>query len=71
VGYLIAFPLLGLIVMLLPAIALMTVFQLRAGVAFTPGEVVGPMAGFATLGLFAIWVGAAVLRRIPDSVPAP
>jgi hypothetical protein len=70
-GYLMAFPLLGLIVMLLPAIALMTVFQLRAGVAFTPGEVVGPMAGFATLGLFAIWVGAAVLRRIPDSVPAP
>jgi hypothetical protein len=69
-GYVIAFPLLGLIVMLLPAIALMTVFQVRAGVAFTPGEILGPIAGFATLGLFAVWVGVAILRRIPDSVPA-
>jgi hypothetical protein len=69
-GYLIAFPLLGLIVMLLPAIALMTVFQVRAGVAFTPGEIIGPIAGFATLGLFAIWVAVAILRRIPDSAAA-
>jgi hypothetical protein len=69
-GYVIAFPLLGLIVLLLPAITLMTVFQVQAGVVFTPGEIVGPIAGFATLGLFAVWVGVAILRRIPDSVPA-
>jgi hypothetical protein len=30
-----------------------------------------PIAGFATLGLFAIWVAVAVFRRIPNSVPAP
>jgi hypothetical protein len=68
VGYLLAFPLLGLIVMLLPAIALMTVFQVQAGVSFTPGEIVGPIAGFAVLGLFAIWVAVAILRRMPVSV---
>jgi hypothetical protein len=70
VGYLIAFPLLGLIVMLLPVIVLMTIFQVRAGVAFTPGQIVGPIAGFAVLGLFAMWVVVAILRHIPDSAPA-
>jgi hypothetical protein len=70
VGYLIAFPLLGLIVILLPVIVLMTLFQVQAGVIFTPGQVVGPIAGFAILGLFAIWVGSSILRRIPESVTA-
>jgi hypothetical protein len=70
VGYLVAFPLLGLIVMLLPAIVLMTVFQVQASVVFTPGEIVGPIAGFGVLGLFATWVIVAILRHIPDSVPA-
>ena len=48
----------------------MTVFQVHTGVAFSPGEIVGPIAGFAVLGLFAIWAAVAMLRHILDSVPA-
>jgi hypothetical protein len=40
--------------------------KVRAGVSFTPGEIVGPIAGFAVLGLFAIWVLAALLSRITE-----
>lgn len=68
-GYLIAFPLLGIIVMLAPGIAASTVSQLSAGVSFTPGEIVGPIAGFAGLGLVAIWLVIALLRNISDSAP--
>ena len=62
-GYLLAFPLLGLIIMLLPAITAGTFMQVRAGVLFTPGEIIGPIAGFGLLGLAAIWVMVGILRR--------
>jgi hypothetical protein len=67
VGYLMAFSLLVLEVMLAPMIAAQTVAQIAAGVTFTPAEIVGPMAGFVTLGLIAIWVTAALLRTITDA----
>jgi hypothetical protein len=69
-GYRLAFPLLGLIVMLVFVIPAMTVFQIGAGVTFTTAEIVGPIAGFLVLGLFAIWAMIAILRRVPDQAPA-
>jgi hypothetical protein len=66
-GFKIAFPLLGIIVMLLPTITLGTASQLRAGISFAPGEIVGPIAGFAVLGALAVWVLIAILRRLPAS----
>jgi hypothetical protein len=66
-GYLIAFPLLILIVMLLPTIILNTVLQSAAGIVFTPAEVIGPISGFLVLGLLAIWIVALILRSLSDS----
>lgn len=64
-GYLTAMPLLTLIVLLLPMIVLSTVFQSTAGVPFTPGEIIGPICGFALLGVIGVWLLAALLRGIP------
>jgi hypothetical protein len=65
-GYLMAFSLIGIILMLVPAIVAQTVSQLSAGVPLTPGEIVGPVAGFVVLGLFAAWVLIALLRHIEE-----
>lgn len=67
-GYLIAFPLLILIIMLLPTIVLNTALQSAAGVVFTPAEVIGPISGFVVLGLLAIWIVALMLRSLAKSV---
>ncbi|HEY5529235.1 MAG TPA: hypothetical protein VIL51_07315 [Thermoleophilia bacterium] len=64
-GYLVAIPLLVLIAMLLPAIALQTAFQVSAGVSLTPGEIIGPIAGFAILGALALWILAVIARKVP------
>lgn len=64
-GATLAVPLLGLIVMLLPAISLATWMQIRAGIVFTPPEIVGPIAGFLVLGAVGallLWKMIAVLR---------
>ena len=53
-GYVLAFPLIGLLVVLAPAIVAQTVSQLNAGIDYTPGEVIGPMAGFVVLGVIAV-----------------
>jgi hypothetical protein len=63
-GYSIAAPLLTLIVLLAPQIILSTVFQRSAGVPFTTGEMVGPVAGFVVLGLLASWLFIGILRGI-------
>lgn len=63
-GYAIAVPLLTLIILLAPQIILSTVFQRSAGVPFTTGEMVGPVAGFVILGLLASWLLVAILRGI-------
>ena len=69
-GYRIAFPLLVLIVMLLPAIVAQTISQVSAGVSLTPGEIVGPVSGFLTLGLLATWAIVAILRGLGRAAPA-
>ena len=63
-GYLVAFPLLVIIVILLPGIVASTVSQLAAGVSFTIGEIVGPIAGFLLLGLVASWLVVLFLRPL-------
>lgn len=68
-GYLVALSLLVLEAMLAPMIALQTAFQLSAGVSFPPGQIAGPIAGFATLGVLAVWITSAVLRGISDRAP--
>lgn len=54
-GHVIAFPLLGCIVGLFPWIIVATIFQVRAGIVFTTTEIIGPIGGFASLGLGAAW----------------
>jgi hypothetical protein len=55
-GYKIAFPLLGIIIFLLPVILLSTYLQYNQGVIFQPAEIVGPVSGFLILGLLGIWI---------------
>ena len=54
-GHVIALPLLNGIVGLFPWIIVATIFQVRAGIVFTTVEIIGPIAGFASLGLGAAW----------------
>jgi type III secretory pathway component EscV len=61
-GYLLAFPLLVLMTFLLPMIVAQTMFQLRADVSFTAGEIVGPIGGFVVLASLAVGLVVAVLR---------
>jgi hypothetical protein len=70
-GYLIAVPLLLVIVLLLPVITLGTLNQLAAGIVFTTGEIVGPIAGFLVLGLVAIWLLGILLRNLGDATVDP
>lgn len=63
-GYVLAFPLLGLIVLLAPMIALATWWQREAGIAFTRGEMLGPVAGFFVLGIAGLGLGALIWRRL-------
>jgi hypothetical protein len=63
IGYLVAFSLLVLEIMLTPLIVAQTISQLGAGIHFTPAEMIGPMAGFATLGLLALWVMIILWRK--------
>lgn len=75
-GYVIAFPLLILIVMLVPVITAQTVNQLRAGVTLTPPEIIGPVGGFLLLGTIAVWIVARLLLDVSgpaadEQVPLP
>jgi hypothetical protein len=63
-AYAIAAPLLTLIVLLAPQIALSTYFQRATGVPFTTAEMAGPVAGFVILGLLAAWLFVALLRGV-------
>lgn len=70
-GYLIACSLLVLEMLLAPLIAAQTVSQVFAGVSFSAGQIVGPIAGFSILGLGAAVVTVALLRAISEAVPVP
>jgi len=63
-GYVIAVPLLTLIVLLAPQILLSTLFQRSAGVPFTTGEMIGPVAGFVILSFVAAWLLIAILKSL-------
>jgi hypothetical protein len=67
-GYLLSFALLGIIVVLGPAIAAQTVSQVSAGVSFTVAEAVGPIAGFGALAALAVWVLARLLAGVAEPV---
>jgi hypothetical protein len=64
VGYRLAFPLFGIIVLLAPTIVAATASQVAAGVRFTPGQIVGPIAAFLTMGLLSVWAAASILRAL-------
>lgn len=63
-GYLLLAGLIVLEIMLAPLIIAQTIFQNSLGLTLTPGEIIGPVSSFAVLGLSAIWVLAAILRRL-------
>jgi hypothetical protein len=65
-GYLLAFPLMGIIILLGPVILAGTLFQQAAGVSFTVGQTMGPIAGFVTLSGLGVWTMGAILRSIAD-----
>jgi hypothetical protein len=65
VGYQIAVPLLFVETLLAPMIATQTISQLSAGIFLTPGEIAGPLAGFAILAVAAGAVLFSVLRALP------
>jgi hypothetical protein len=69
-GYLLASSLLVLEGMLAPLLTAQTASQLWAGVTFPPGQIAGPMAGFATVAVIAIWVLVTILGNIAEPVPA-
>jgi len=66
-GYLVAFPLLGIIMLLGPAIVAQTVSQSGAGIHLSPGEAIGPVVGFLVVCAWAIWVMVSILRKLPRS----
>jgi len=63
-GYVIAVPLLTLVVLLAPQIILSTIFQKGAGVPLSPPEMIGPVSGFVVLGLAAGFLLIKILRTI-------
>lgn len=67
-GYKMAFPLIGIIIFLLPVIALSTFIQTLNGISYSMGEVIGPISGFLLLGLFGIWVMWSILRKLPGKI---
>ena len=69
-GYLIAFPLLVTLVLLLPTIAASTALQASAGISFTAAEIIGPIAGFGALGAVGAWLLVRLLRAVP-APPSP
>lgn len=66
-GYVIAFSLIVLEALLLPIISVATLIQIRLGVEFTPGEIVGPIVGFGVLAVLSIWVISSILRKVPTA----
>lgn len=63
-GLLVGIPLLVLLWVLAPVIVTQTVFQQAAGWAFTPPQLVGPIAGFVVLGTAATALLVPTLRRL-------
>jgi hypothetical protein len=63
-GYVVAFSLLVLEAMLMPLITTATIVQVRDGISFEPGEIVGPIAGFSVFAVLSLGVIFTLMRRI-------
>jgi hypothetical protein len=63
-GYALGIPLITFAALLAPMITAMTVVQVRAGVEFTTGQVVGPISGFVVLAAVATWMLVGLLRHV-------
>jgi len=63
-GYVLSMALLVLLALLAPQIVAQSVFQVRAGVNYAPGEIAGPICGFATLAVAALYFLVRILRGI-------
>ena len=70
-GHVIALPLLGCILFLLPTIMVATVLQMQAGYEFTLQEWVGPIGAFAVIGLIAGWFLRYYLLVLREAPGAP
>lgn len=66
-GYALGIPLTLFAALLAPMISAMTVVQLRAGVEFTPGQVIGPISGFVVLAAVAIWLVVSLLSHVSET----
>jgi hypothetical protein len=67
-GYIIAFALIVLELLLAPMIIAQTIFQLAGGIVLSPGEIIGPTCGFIVLGLIALWATVAMLRNTSEDL---
>jgi ABC-type antimicrobial peptide transport system permease subunit len=47
-----------------PTSIAMTAFQLAAGITFTPGEVIGPVASFTVIGVVGMAMVVVLLRAV-------
>ncbi len=63
-GYVMAMSLLVLEALLMPLITIATIAQVRLGLSFATGEIVGPIAGFTVLAVLAIVVLRAILTNV-------
>ncbi|HET8522554.1 MAG TPA: hypothetical protein VFL82_04925, partial [Thermomicrobiales bacterium] len=68
-GFLLAVPLLGILTILAPTFVAQTISQRVAGISFSLGEVIGPIAGFGLLGMLAIWLLISLLRSVSEYDP--
>jgi hypothetical protein len=69
-GFRMAVPLLILEALLAPLITAQTIVQLSAGISFPPGQIIGPMAGFAVLAVAALWFIPSAMHAVaarPDT----
>ncbi len=65
-GYFVAIPLIVVVVLLVPTIGAQTLSQVTAGVSLSPGEIIGPLAGFIILGSTGTWIIVQLLRDVAE-----
>ncbi|MCD6023042.1 MAG: hypothetical protein K0R20_2752, partial [Actinomycetia bacterium] len=44
--------------------------QVRFGLPFAAGEIIGPLAGFSVFAILSIWVIVTILRNVSTPTPA-
>jgi hypothetical protein len=69
-GYVVASSLLVLEALLMPMITIATIAQVRFGLPFAAGEIIGPIAGFSVFAILSIWVIVTILRNVSTPTQA-